>query len=77
MKVLVMLKVRMLSLLTIWWILQEHLTKAADLMLKWSNKCSCLLYPWYFIGYGLRKIDNSSISELVITDTIPKDHNSQ
>ena len=53
------------------------LTKAADLMLK-NGATSVRAYCTHGIlsGTAYERLDASSISELVITDTIPKSHNS-
>jgi ribose-phosphate pyrophosphokinase len=53
------------------------LTKAADLMLK-NGAISVRAYCTHGIlsGTAYERLDDSSISELVITNTIPKLHNS-
>ena len=53
------------------------LTKAADLMME-SGATSVRAYCTHGIlsGTAYKRLDNSSIAELVITNTIPKTHNS-
>jgi len=53
------------------------LTKAADLMIE-SGATSVRAYCTHGIlsGTAYEKLDNSNIAELVITNTIPKTHNS-
>ena len=64
--------------MTIWWIRLGHLTKAADLMMEnGANSVRACCTHAILSGSAYKRLENSKISELLVTDSLYKEHKSE